>query len=131
MSQEIATSNDGGQRTRGLPDPSPGWSIADRAAGDLAAGLRRHKATFARVLAQQEDDFARFRDERIEHARRTLAELERCTSWSELIAVQEDWASVESEASVIEARQLTLRAGLIRHPDWLTRLVRAGCRWSV
>jgi hypothetical protein len=133
MSQDIGTHNRSSRPAAapGLPDMSPGRAIADRATDDLAAGLRRHKATFARVLAHQEDDFARFRNERIEHTRRTLAALERCTSWSELIAVQEDWARVESEACVIEARQLTLHAGLIHHPDWLTRLVRAGGRWSV
>jgi hypothetical protein len=130
MSQDIGTSHSSGRPAAllGSPDLPPGRPDTDRATGDLAAALRGHKATFARALAHQEDDFLRFCDERREQTRRSLAALGRCACWADLIGLQEDWARIESEASLIEARRLILHAGLIRHPDWLTRQVRAAHR---
>lgn len=106
----------------GQPDQGDGDGRAGRAA------LRAHIDAFARALDQQDHDFLRLASERLEVSRRFTAELARCQSWADLIAVQEAWAEAKSQACLLEARWLVLYADLIRHPTWLARQVEAGTR---
>lgn len=102
---------------------TPGFEFVAADPRRTAASFDAHVTAFARALRHQDADFMRLANDRLEASRRFANELEHCTTWIQLNALQAAWAEARSQACLIEAQWLVLYADLVRHPDWLERQV--------